>query len=131
MLIFGWEKVTELCFEAMGLCYADCEGPSTSLLDEDAAPHGCGTHGWRGRARNVMAGRGANTATLESRKRKCGWRGQGAAEPTDVRIGREMASKLGNNKKVVIEQTRLFGQVWTEMLVLPFALLAFAFLFWL
>jgi len=40
-----------------------------------------------------------------------------------------MASKLGNSKKVMIGQTRRFGQVWTEMLVLPFALLAFAFFY--
>ena len=113
----------------MGLCYADCEGPSTSLPDEDAAPHGCGTCGRRGRARKVTAGCGANTATLESRNQKCGCRGHCAAELADVCIGREMASKLGNSKKVMIGQTRRFGQVWTEMLVLPFALLAFAFFY--
>jgi hypothetical protein len=38
-----------------------------------------------------------------------------------------MVGMVGNSKKVVIGQTHHFGQVWTEMVVLPFALLAFAF----
>ena len=53
-----------------------------------------------------MVGRGANTATLESCKRKCDSQGRGLTEPADVRIGREIAGKVGNSKKVVIEQTR-------------------------
>ena len=75
----------------------------------------------------MTAGHGANTATLESCKWKHGGRGWGISEPTDIHIGHEIAGKVGNNKKVVIGQTRCFGQVWTEMVVLPFALLAFAF----
>jgi hypothetical protein len=38
-----------------------------------------------------------------------------------------MAGKVGNNMKVVIGQTRHFGQVWTKMVDLRFALLAFGF----
>jgi hypothetical protein len=86
----------------MGLCYADREGPSTCLPHKDAAPHGCGTRGWRGRVRKVTARRGANTVVLESRKQKCGGRGRGTAESTNVRIGREMVGMVGNSKKVVI-----------------------------
>ena len=44
-----------------------------------------------------------NTVALESRKRKCGGRGRGAAETADIRIGREIAGKVGNSKRVVIE----------------------------
>jgi hypothetical protein len=36
-----------------------------------------------------------------------------------VQIGREIAGKVGNSKKV-IGQTRRFGQVWAEMVVLYF-----------
>lgn len=68
-----------------------------------------------------MVGHGVNTAMLESWKQKHGGQGRGAAEPTNVCIGREMAGKVGNNKKVVIGQTHHFGQV-TEMVVLPFVL---------
>ena len=32
-------------------------------------------------------------------------------EPADVRIGREIAGKVGNSKKVMIRQTHQFGQV--------------------
>ena len=32
-------------FDTMGLCYANRDGPSTSLLVEDAAPRGRGTRG--------------------------------------------------------------------------------------
>ena len=53
------------------------------------------------------------------------WAGRGTAEPTGIRIGREIAGKVGNSKKVVIRQTRRFSQVWTEMVVLPFTLLTF------
>ncbi|XP_066333146.1 uncharacterized protein [Miscanthus floridulus] len=63
----------------------------------------------------MMAGRGAGTATLESCKRKRGGRGWGIVESADIHIGREIAGKMGNSKKVVIGQTRRFGQVWTEM----------------
>ena len=92
----------------MGLCHADRSGPSTSLPADDAAPRGRGqrTHGRRGRARKVTAGRGTSTAAMESRKRKLGGRGRGPVEPADVRIGREIAGKVGKSKKVMIGQTR-------------------------
>ena len=67
--------------------------------------------------------RGANTTALESRKRKHGGRGRGISEPADIRIGREITGKVGNSKKVVTGQTRRFGQVWTKMVVHPFAFL--------
>ena len=73
-----------------------------SLPIEEAAPRGSGTCGRRGRERKVTAGRGASTATLESRKRKRGGRGWGIAEPVDIRIEREIAGKISNSKKVVI-----------------------------
>ena len=41
-------------------------------------------------------------------------------EPTDMQIGREIAGKVSNSKKVMIGQTRRFGKVWTEMVVLYF-----------
>lgn len=51
---------------------------------------------------------------LELRKRKHGGRGLVSSEPADIRIGREIAGAIGNNKKVVIGKTRCFGQVWTR-----------------
>ena len=48
-------------------------------------------------------------------------------QPADIHIGREIAGKLGNSKKVVMRQTHRFGQVWTEMVALPFVFLASAF----
>ena len=66
----------------------------------------------------MTAGCGTNTAAMESRKRKLSDQGRGPTEPADVRIGREIAGKVGNSTKVVIGQTRRFGQVWAEMVVL-------------
>jgi hypothetical protein len=85
-------------FDAVGLCYADRAGPSTSLLDDDVAPRGHGSRGCghRGRARKVTARCGANTAILESRKRQRVRRGRGFTKPADVCIGREMAGRVGN-----------------------------------
>ena len=54
---------------------------------------------------------------MESRKQKLSGRGQGPVEPADVRFGREIAGKVGNSKKLVLGQTRHFGQVWTKMVV--------------
>jgi hypothetical protein len=54
---------------------------------------------------------------MESHKRKLSGQGRGLVEPADMRIGREIVGKLGNSKKVMIKQTRRFGQVWTEMVV--------------
>ena len=65
----------------------------------------------------MTAGRVLGTATIESHKRKLNGRGQGLAEPADVRLGREIVGKVGNSKKVVLEQTRHFSQVWTKMVV--------------
>jgi hypothetical protein len=64
----------------------------------------------------------AKTANLESRKWKARGRGGGPSEPSDVAFGRSMVGKVGNSKKVVLGETRRFGQVWTEMVVflLPF-----------
>jgi len=95
-------------FDVMGLCYADWSGPLTSLRANNAAPcgHGQWTHGRRDRARKVMAGRETSMAAMESRKRKLSGRGRGPVEPADVRIGREIAGKVGNSKKVMIGQTR-------------------------
>jgi hypothetical protein len=114
-------------FKAMGLCYADQLGPLTNLSANDAAPcgHGRGALGRRGRARKVTVGRGTNTAAMVSHKRKLSGRGHVLAEPTDMQIGREIAGKLGNSKKVMIGQTHRFGQVWTEMVVLYFFLYNF------
>ena len=89
-------------FEAMGLCYADWSGPSTSLPADDAIPHGRGCRAQGQRGRKVMAGPGMNTAAMESRKRKLSDQGRGPTEPADVRIGREIAGKVGNSKKVMI-----------------------------
>jgi hypothetical protein len=47
-------------------------------------------------------GHGTNTTAMESQKQKLNDRGRGPAEPADVRIGREIAGKVGNSKKVVI-----------------------------
>jgi hypothetical protein len=58
----------------------------------------------------VTPGRGTNTAAL-SRKRKLSDRGRGLTEPADVQIERDIARKVGNSKKVMIGQTRRFGQV--------------------
>jgi hypothetical protein len=55
---------------------------------------------------------------MESHKRKLDGRGRSFTEPADVRIGREIAGKVGNRKKIVIGQTHRFGQVWTEMVAL-------------
>ena len=79
----------------MGLCYADRDGPSMSLPDKDVAPHGHGARGQRGHARKVIAGHGANTSALESHKQKHSERGRGISEPADIRIDREIASKVG------------------------------------
>ena len=68
----------------------------------------------------MIARRGTNIVAMESRKRKLSGRGRGPAEPVDTRIGREIAGKVGNSKKVMIGQTRRFGQVWAEMVVLFF-----------
>ena len=46
-----------------------------------------------------MAGRGTNTAVMESRKRKHIGRGRGLVESIDVRIGHEIAGKVGNSKR--------------------------------
>ena len=62
---------------------------------------------------------------MESRKRKLGGRGRGPVEPADVWIGREIAGKVGNSKKVMIGQTRRFGQVWTKMVVFAVFLMYF------
>ena len=68
----------------------------------------------------MTAGRGTNTVAMESQKRKLSSWGCGPAEPANVQIGREIAGKVGNSKKVMIGQTRRFGQVWAEMVVLYF-----------
>jgi hypothetical protein len=39
---------------------------------------------------------------MESRKQKLGGQGRFIAELADVRIGREIAGKVGNSKKVMI-----------------------------
>jgi hypothetical protein len=57
-----------------------------------------------------MVGHETNTAAL-SHKQELSGRGRGLAEPADVRIEREIAGKVGNSKKVMIGQTRQFGQV--------------------
>ena len=72
-------------------------------------PVGEEARGRRARERKVTAGRGTSTAAMESRKRKLGGRGRGPVEPADVWIGREIAGKVGNSKKVMIRQTRRFG----------------------
>lgn len=88
-------------FKAMGLCYADRSSPSTSLPADNAAPrgHGRGARGQRRRVWKATAGRGTKTVAMESRKRKLGGRGRFFAEPVDVRIGREITGKVGNNKR--------------------------------
>ena len=50
----------------------------------------------------MIAGHGMYTATLESRKQKLSGQGHGPLEPADVRIGREIAGKVGNSQKVLI-----------------------------
>lgn len=89
-------------FDVMGLCYTNRDGPSTSLPNKDVAPHGHGAQGQRGCWRKFTAWRGANAVTLKLHKRKRGWQGQGISKPVDIRIGQEIAGKVGNNKKVVI-----------------------------
>jgi len=59
-----------LVFDAMGLCYTDQNGPSTSLPTEEAAPRSHGARGRRVRGRKEIAGLSASTTALESRKRK-------------------------------------------------------------
>jgi hypothetical protein len=54
----------------------------------------------------MTAGRGMNTTAMESRKQKPSGRGCGPAEPANVQVGREIAGKVGNSKKVMIGQTR-------------------------
>ena len=66
------------------------------------------------------AGRGMNIVAMESRKQKLSGRGHGPTEPINMRIGKEIAGKVGNSKKVMIGQTHRFGQVWAEMVVLFF-----------
>jgi hypothetical protein len=66
----------------------------------------------------MMAEHGVNIAVMESRKRKLGGRSRGFAEPADVRIGTEIAGKVGNSKKIMIGPAHRFGQVWTEMVAL-------------
>jgi hypothetical protein len=89
-------------FEAMDICYADQLGPSTSLSAKDAASlgRGRGARGRRGRAQKMMAGHGTSTAVMD--KRKLSDRGCGPMEPVDVRIGKEIASRVGNSKMVMI-----------------------------
>ena len=65
-------------------------------------PRGHEARGRGGRAQKVMDGCGANNAVMESHKRKLSGRGRGLIEPADVWIGREIAGKVGNSKKVVI-----------------------------
>ena len=125
MSVFARKRRLNRVFEEMDLSYANCDDPSTRVLFKDAVPHGQGTRGRRSGWRQVTAGHGASTAALESCKRNHGGRGRDTAEPTDICIGREIASKVGNNKKVVIRQARRFGQFWTKMVVLPFTLLTF------
>ena len=86
----------------MGLDYAEWSYPLTSISVSASVPRGGGTRGQRGRAWKMMVGGGMNTAAMESCKRKLSGRGCAPAEPTDVRIGREIAGKVGNSKKVVI-----------------------------
>ena len=78
------KRCSNRVFDAMGLCYADRSGPSTSLLADDNAPRGRGGRGWWGQGRKVTVGLGANTAALESRKRKRDGQGRGLTEPADV-----------------------------------------------
>lgn len=99
----GGKRCLNHVFNAMGLCYADHDGPSMSLPVEDAAPHGRRTGSRRCRGRKAMVWRGANTVVLESCKRKRSDRGWGLAESADIQIGREIAGKVGNSKRVVIE----------------------------
>jgi hypothetical protein len=61
---------------------------------------------------------GVNIAMMESRKQNLGVRGRGFAEPADVRIGREIASKVGNSKMIMIGQAHRFGRVRTKMVAL-------------
>ena len=68
---------------------------------DDAATHGRGrgSRGQRGRARKMMVRRASGTVAMESHKQKLNGRGRGLVEPTDVRLEREIAGKVGNNKK--------------------------------
>ena len=66
-----------------------------------------------------MAGRMLGSAAMEFCKWKLNGRGRGPTEPTNVYLRREIAGKVGNSKKLVLGQTRHFGQVWPEMVV-PF-----------
>jgi hypothetical protein len=107
------KKCLNHVFEAMGLCYTERSNPSTSLPAENNEPHGRGNGARRrtGRARKATTGRGTKATAMESRKQKLGGRGRSLAEPANVQIGREIAGKVGNSKKIVIGQTRRFGQV--------------------
>lgn len=44
----GGKRHQNRVFDMMGLCYADREGPSTSLPVEEVAPSGCGAQGQLG-----------------------------------------------------------------------------------
>ena len=79
----------------------------------------------------MTAGRGTNIAAMESHKRKLSGRGRGPVEPADVQIGRDIVGKVGNSKKAMIGQTRRFGQVWTEMVVICCFLYSHCCCFWL
>lgn len=119
----GSKRRLNRVFDAMGVCYADCAGPSSSLppSEDDLKGKGPAVRRTRGRCsakgRGSSRGRGLTTATLKSQKRKCGVQGQGPSEPADVRLGRDMAKAVGRSKKVVISKTHRFGQTSTEMVV--------------